>query len=72
MISVGNEKKIKNKDRWNYCHNIPMLSFLGENHFLPLFHMAKHFIWLNKKKCMNEFTIGYIINPGLNFNKDFI
>ena len=49
-----------------------MLLFLGENHRLPLFHMAEHFIWLNeKKKLINEFTIGYIINPGLNVNKNF-
>ena len=51
IIAVGNEnKKIKNKDRWNYCHHIPMLSLLGANHRLPLFHMAKHFFWLNETK----------------------
>ena len=68
MISVGNDnKKIKNKDRWNYFHHMPMLSLLGENHRLPLFHMAKHFIWLDEtKKRINEFTIGYMINLGLN------
>ena len=34
--------------------------------------MAKRFIWLGEaKKLINEFTIGYIINPGLNINKDF-
>ena len=35
--------------------------------------MAKRFIWLNrKKKRINEFPIGYTVNPGLNVNKDFI
>ena len=34
--------------------------------------MAKRFIWINEtKKCINEFTIGYMINPGLNVNKAF-
>ena len=64
IISVGNKKKIKNKDRWNYCHHMPMLSLLGANHTLPLFHMAKLFIWINEtKQRINGFTIGYIINP---------
>ena len=51
---------------------MPMLSLLGANHRLPLFHMAKHFIWINEtKQHINGFTIGYIINPGLNVNKTF-
>ena len=34
--------------------------------------MAKRFIWNNEtKKLTNEFTIGYMINPGLNVNKTF-
>ena len=49
-----------------------MLSFLVANHRLPLFHMAKRFIWINEtKQLINEFTIGYMVNPGLNVNKDF-
>ena len=32
--------------------------------------MDKRFIWLNEaKKRMIKFTIGYIIDPGLNSNK---
>ena len=51
---------------------MPMLSLLGENHRLTLFHMAKRFIWINEeKKCINEFKTGYMINPGLNVNKAF-
>ena len=71
MISVGNRnKKNKNKDRWNYCHHMPMLQLLGANNRLPLFHMAEHFIQMNvSKQRMNDFTIGYMINPGLNVNK---
>ena len=34
--------------------------------------MDKCFIWINeKKKRINEFMIGYMINPGLNVNKTF-
>ena len=71
MIAVGNEnKKIKIKDKRNYCHHMPMVSLLGANHRLPLFHMAKCFIWINEtKQRINEFTIRYMINPGLNVNK---
>ena len=51
---------------------MPMISLLGANHRLPLFHMAKRFIWINEtKQRINEFTIGYMINPDLNFNKAF-
>ena len=56
MIKVGNEnKKIKNKDRWNHFNHIPMQSLLGGNHRLPLFHMAKSFIWIEEEK--NVLTI---------------
>ena len=73
MIAVGKEnKKIKNKDRWNCCHRISMLSLLEENHRLPLFHMAERFIWFNEtKKRITEFTIGYMVNPGVNVRTIF-
>ena len=48
------------------------VTIVGENHCLPLFHMAKSFIWFNETKIrINEFTIGYMIIPGLNVNKSF-
>ena len=71
MTEVGNKNKIKNKYRWNYCHHIPMLSLLGANHRLPLFHMAKRCILINEKKRSNSFMIGYMISPGLNVIKSF-
>ena len=72
-MSVGNEnKKHKNRDRWNYCRHIIMLPLLGDNHCLSLLHMDKHFVWISKtKKRINEFDIGYIINPILRVNKAF-
>ena len=52
---------------------MPMLSLLGANHRLPLFHMTKRFMWFHEtKQCFNEFTIVYVINPGLNDKKTFI
>ena len=49
-----------------------MLPLLGSHHRLPLLHMSKRFIWLNEtKKRINEFLIGYMINPGFNVNKAF-
>ena len=49
---------------------MPMLSLLEVNPRLPSFHMDKRFIWINEtKKRINVFTIGYMINLGLNFNK---
>ena len=45
---------------------------MGANHRLPLFHMNERFIWLNEtKQRNNEFTIGFMINRGLNVNKTF-
>ena len=65
-------KKIKNKDRFNHCNNITMQSLLGTNHRLPLSHMAKSYIWLElKNEHINEFSIGYMINPNLSINKAF-
>ena len=73
MIAVVKEnKKNKNKERCNYRHHMPMLSFLGANSCLLLFQMAKSFIWINEtKKRFNKFTIGYMINPVLYVNKAF-
>ena len=33
---------------------MPMLYLLGENHHLPLFHMAKHLFWINETKNLRK------------------
>ena len=73
MIEVGNEnKKIYKKDRWDHCNHILMQSLLGNNHRLPLFHISKSFIWLEEsKERINEFFIGYMINPTFNIKRSF-
>ena len=49
-----------------------MLSLLGNNHPLTLFNMARSFIWIEEtKERINEFSIGYMINPKFNFNNPF-
>ena len=43
-----------------------MISLLGENHRLPLFHMVKRFISNDEtEKRINKFKIGCMINPNL-------
>ena len=71
MIEIGNEnEKNKYNDKWNYCHHMPILPLLGDNHRLPLLHMNKRFIYLEEtKECINEFDIGYMINPNFHINK---
>ena len=73
MIEIWNmNEKIKNKDKWNYCHNMPILTLLGANNCIPLFYMYKRFIWLEEtKEHINQFDIGYTINPNLHVNKAF-
>ena len=44
--------------------------FLGDNHCLPFLHMAKHFTWIEETgKRINDFEIGYMINPSFHVNK---
>ena len=51
---------------------MPMFPLLGDDHCLPLLHMNKRFIWVEETgEGINEFDIGYIINPCLYGNKTF-
>ena len=62
--------KKENQDKLNHFNHMPMQSLLGDYHRLPLSHMAKHYICLEEtKERINEFSIGYTINPTLNINK---
>ena len=47
-------------------------SMLGTNHRLPLSHMSQSCIWLEEtNQHINEFSIGYMMNPNLSINKYF-
>ena len=49
------------------------MPLLGDNHCLPLSHMAKSFIWIEETSDhINEFEIGYMINTTLHVNKSFM
>ena len=73
IFAVGYENKtIETKDKRNQLNFIDIQSLLGTNHRLPLSHMAKSYIWLEEKnQRINEFYIGYMMNPNLNTNKTF-
>ena len=66
------KKKIGNKDKWNQLNLIDIQSLLGINHRLPLSYMDKIYIWLEEtNQSINEFSIGYMMNPNLHKNKAF-
>ena len=51
---------------------LDMQSMLGTNCSMPLLHMSKSYILLEKNnQCINEFSIGYMMNPTLYRNIDF-
>ena len=51
---------------------MPMMPLLGDNHRLLLLQMSKHFIGIQETgEFINEFDIGYMINPSLHTNRSF-
>ena len=73
ISSVGYQnKKIQTQDKWNHLNLMHIQSFLGTNHCLPLSNMDKSYIWLEEtNECIDEFSIGYMINPSLGIKKAF-
>ena len=60
------------KEKWNQLNLIDIQSLLETNHRLPLSHMAKSYIWLEEKnQRINDFSIGYMMNPNFKMNKVF-
>ena len=65
-------KTIETKDKWNQINPLDMQSLLGTNCHMPLLHMSKRYIWLEEtNQRINEFSIGYMMNPNLNRNRYF-
>ena len=55
-----------------YCDVIPLFLLLGVNPCLPLMNMSKICVYINSiEKHINEFEIGYMVNPTLNVKKEF-
>ena len=73
ILAVGYENKIiETRDKWNKLNLIDMQSLLGTNHHLTLSHMDRSFIWLEEtNQRINEFSIGYMMNPNFHKNKAF-
>ena len=73
ISAVGYQKKtITVKEKWNHLNLMHIQYLLGTNHRLPLSHMAKGYTCLEEtKESINQFSIGYIINPNFSINKSF-
>ena len=73
ILQVGYQNKtIQSRYKWNHLNLMHIQSVLGNNHHIPLSHMAKRYIWLEEtNEPINEFSIGYMINPTLSINKSF-
>ena len=71
ILVVGYEnKKKESKDKWNQLNILGMQYLLGNNCRLPILHMSKSYIWLKElNQRINEFPIGYMMNPNLHQNK---
>ena len=73
ILSVGYyNKKNQTQDKWNHLNLMHIQYLLGTNHRLPLSHMDERYIWLKETlERINEFSIGYMINPTLSIDKSF-
>ena len=72
LAVVYENKTIETKYKWNKLNLIDIQYVLRTNHCLPLSHMDKSYIWPEEtNQRINEFSIGYMMNPNLYKNKVF-
>ena len=73
VLEIGYQNKtIQTQYKWNHLNLIHIKSLLGTNHRPPLSHMATSYIWFEEtNQRINEFSIGYTMNPNLSINKAF-
>ena len=65
-------KTIETKDKRNQINLLDTQYILGTNFLMPLLHMSKSYIWLEvQNQRINEFSIGYMMNPNFNRNRAF-
>ena len=49
------------------------MPIVGVNHHIPILHTSKRMVHIyTTGKTINQFSIGYMINPSLKFNNKFI
>ena len=65
-------ERIETKDKWNQLNILNMQYMLGANFCMPLLNMSKSYIWLEEKnQRINDFSIGYMMNPNFHKSKVF-
>ena len=74
MIELEKNKiKLPGKDIWETLDIIPLMPLLGANHRQPILNTSKRMVHCYYiYKSINQFEIGYMINPSLHFNNIFI
>ena len=66
------KKTIETKYKLNQLNIIDIQSLLGNDHHLPLSQKEKSYIWIEEtNQRINEFYIGYMMNPNFHKNKVF-
>ena len=67
------KKKVPGKDKWETLPVIPLITLVGVNNCQTILHMSKIMIhYYSTDETINQFSIGYMINPSLKFKNSFI
>ena len=66
-------KKLSDKDKWETPYIIPLTPLLGVNYCQHILNKSKIMVHCySTDETVNQFAIGYIINPSITYNKVFI
>ena len=58
------EQETPAKDKWEITAVIQLMPIVGVNYCLPILNMSKRMVHIyTTGKTMNQFEIGYMINP---------
>ena len=69
---IGEKNKNPVKDKWETLNFIPLMPLVGVNYRQPILHMSTIMVHCYyTDESINQFEIGYMINPSLNCNKLF-
>ena len=72
MIELKKKETLPGKDKWETLAVIPLMPLVGVNNIQPILHMYKIMVkCYSTDETINQFVIGYMINPSLNCNKVF-